>query len=512
MSNTPSVSQLWFKKIQEFFKNLFSPEPEIIQIGVGGFTSAGKTVLMESMFRVFEDCDYYTKSNNAGKLNRVRNKNLLISGYKDYSHLEKVGSMKFYDPRPTSDNGIWTDNTYCTEISIGGKRKTVIMRDIPGEMVIEYLTIKDELNDKLKGIFDAFFRSSNLYKNDSNKALNVLSQLFTLNIKNEDIIDLVDFDMLVNWINEITEEKELDDIKNNILRLDSHNRGALQDSADIEVKRAKIIKCITELSIQIRQNLKGTNFYACILALYFVKKGFLESLKTRNTTKNFLFNNYDRVANNFFPFLYYYTSSVNIYCLKFGFNQEEFDAYVNNKAVRFDETFDFKKIKKLIVCRTQFDKVLSTPLLNNSALFRTEEGDGLVQPGWSVGELSNYRYWKLMEQYLKDIDNVGDEGQLVHINPQRWNEEGDFFDHDDDDLKNFYTSVSLNYADKSYYSFPNQVGQNWTRQNVVQRHSIGVLELMLYILQAHGIKESNWGVTLPNDPAFRRVRQKLGID
>jgi hypothetical protein len=109
-------------------------EIKVIQIGVGGFISTGKTLLIDAMLSLFVDdlSPHYLPIKFKGKLNSKWNK----LRYTDYDGLLDLVRRKIdqSDLKTSAENGIWDLNTYEGILDFCGKKIKLIIRNIPGEI------------------------------------------------------------------------------------------------------------------------------------------------------------------------------------------------------------------------------------------------------------------------------------------------------------------------------------------------------------------------------------------
>ncbi len=426
------------KKLFQMKEKLFSSKPDVIQIGIGGYSSSGKTVLIDAMFSFFDTSTIpaYMPKNHAGVL---LNAYKWLPAYKSHSALRSSVDDTFHTDNKTIDKGEWDENTYCTKLCFGGKEKILLVRNIPGEMFELYFK-KSTNDDSLKVKFNHFINQNKKYKKEIQKLYKFQSNFDNTNLK--------------NIINEI--------------RTTFFNH----------IKLSTIVDNATLLKIE-------TNFYA---------------------------------------FLFYYTSDINVYCIKSEGLTE--DAHrINNDNIRnsHDRVED---IDNFIICYTQFDRILSekklpdiaiqTPSDENAKPTFKEQLLELFGAKKQVNSLRNgvnneiINYWLTMNKFYIDIENRKHE----IIDKTKWDGIKDTTDNGRYNW--FITSVAYNFNQKTFFDFQNQTTTSsatdiWNINNNKQRTPIGVLEVLLYILRKKGFKENNWKLALTQDIKFSMIRKKIGI-
>jgi hypothetical protein len=137
-------------------------EIKVIQIGVGGFISTGKTLLIDAMLSLFVDDirPRYLPKKFKGKLNSKWDK----LGYTNYIGLLNLVRRKINqsDLKTPAEKGIWDLNTYEGILDFCGKKIRLIIRNIPGEIFGWYFADGD--GNSLNSQFMEFC-SEDKYKN-----------------------------------------------------------------------------------------------------------------------------------------------------------------------------------------------------------------------------------------------------------------------------------------------------------------------------------------------------------
>lgn len=145
--------------------NLFSKKSAVIQIGIGGFSSSGKTVLIDAIFALFDKQQIpgYLPKNFKGGLYST---NRFKGAYSDYASLRADVSVHFHTPdHATFDNGIWNENTHCAKLHFCNKEKILLIRNLPGEMFRIYFEQHRAVQNKsIKTLFHDYIESKKEYK------------------------------------------------------------------------------------------------------------------------------------------------------------------------------------------------------------------------------------------------------------------------------------------------------------------------------------------------------------
>jgi len=143
----------------------------VIQIGVGGSPSCGKTVLIDAMFGVLDN-QYYPKYLDSEFISSrtLHTKTDIFDGkYFRYTKIRDEVGAKFHIGEETTDNGTWNSHTYWAELRLKGmfwKKVLLIIRNLPGEMFAAYYTMHKINNQdiSLNHIFENYFIGNEEYK------------------------------------------------------------------------------------------------------------------------------------------------------------------------------------------------------------------------------------------------------------------------------------------------------------------------------------------------------------
>lgn len=147
-------------------KNLFTKPDEdldVIQIGIGGYSSSGKTVLIDAIFSLFSHISipgYMPKTFRGGFFETEKFKGT----YKDFTSLRAYVSNKFHTAHATADRGTWNENTYCAKLSFCGKERNILIRNLPGGMFKLFFEQSGNQNISIKSLFNEFIGSHEEYR------------------------------------------------------------------------------------------------------------------------------------------------------------------------------------------------------------------------------------------------------------------------------------------------------------------------------------------------------------
>ena len=144
--------------------SLFSKKSEVIQIGIGGYSSSGKTVLIDAIFSLFDKGlvpGYLPKSFTGGLYSTERFK----GSYKDYASLRAYVSNQFHTDHATVDRGVWNENTHCAKLNFCNSERILLIRNLPGEMFRVYFEQdRANQNQSIKTLFREYIESVDTYK------------------------------------------------------------------------------------------------------------------------------------------------------------------------------------------------------------------------------------------------------------------------------------------------------------------------------------------------------------
>lgn len=167
-----------FNKIFFIMIKLFSHKPDVIQIGVGGYSSSGKTVLIDALFSIFDTnaIPQYMPKNHAGVFLDASE---YLPAYSSHSVLRAQVSNYFHEDHATTDEGKWNENTHCAKLHFSGKKKIILIRNIPGEMFSVYCQQIGNEHKSLKTRFQEFLSVNKSYKK-------TIKKLFKFQIRSND--------------------------------------------------------------------------------------------------------------------------------------------------------------------------------------------------------------------------------------------------------------------------------------------------------------------------------------
>lgn len=433
---------------------------EIIQIGVGGYSSSGKTLLIDAMMGLFDSAwfPYYMPKRHAIKLVPT-GKPPFCGAYQPYYKLRRDVSDRFHILSQTVDKGDWKENTYYARVTINKnswfrvtkKKKILLIRNLPGEMFIQYFKPIGATEKSPKDIFDELLDRNEAYKSIYKDILNFQYS------KNEEHI----WQRTGKWLRRKWPLKRR--LKNR--RLETGIR-------DVEEK-------IEEL-----------------------KKAFLDKIAVQGAEKV-------NLSKNFAAFLFYVSSDFNLYCLK--------SADISNDEIKnLNANIHPESPERFFVCFTQFDDVLSTPMLP------VIEADTHSQSSKNgTDRLSDLdRYWLTMELIYRDFS---EKKPPIYVNEEKWKGIQNIIKRVIS-YKWFVTSIAYHGVEEKFYKFEKKptahssdtpssqgvVGDGvWTQRDNWYRTSIGVLELMLHMFEQMGVEINNTKIKL--DRKFNNVYKKVHV-
>lgn len=175
------INKIFFKMIK-----LFSSKPDVIQIGIGGYSSSGKTVLIDALFSIFDTnaVPQYMPKNHAGVFLDASE---YLPAYSNHSDLRAHVSNYFHQDHATIDEGKWNENTHCAKLHFSGKKKIILIRNIPGEMFSVYCQQMGNENKSLKTRFKEFISANKGYKKTIKKLFKF--QISPKNLEHKSIIE-----------------------------------------------------------------------------------------------------------------------------------------------------------------------------------------------------------------------------------------------------------------------------------------------------------------------------------
>ncbi|MDI9337663.1 MAG: hypothetical protein QM539_04465 [Alphaproteobacteria bacterium] len=464
------------KNIKKYLKslftyNLFKKPPTVLQIGVCGNPGSGKTVLIDAMFSIFAGGQAwkYKPINNYLRFDGEEN---LFDGnsYIRSANLLTQINIQFPGKHETTSRGIWYENTYFTNLTIQRKifgilpnnhNIVFLIRNIPGEAFqkltkhINNKTIYDILKDflapiplikSIDKISDCVYRESEL---SQLMYLNINIEEKDINHKNDDDRVLVD-----NNFNEIKEFNEkLSIIKN--------------------FNEPEKIKALNNIIVNVNEKIVDfnnlTNGYRNLFnsnaniershILYRLKLYFRVYLwkKYNDTIDAILMTD---ISLYFFDFLYIITSSRTILCNEYPENAN--DVFVSLNTLIADNR-NFKYIK----CLTKFDKAI----------------EGRILDDFFTDKLTDF------ETYCTQMNEFYEKNNIP----------GDY---------NFWTSVSFNGEENRFFNFGTNGKNNWNANNSHQRTSLGVFEMLMFILH-HDCNVRISDTALQIDEKLKSFRSKI---
>ena len=154
----PKINQLTSNIV-----NLFRGKSDVIQIGIGGYSSSGKTVLIDAIFSIFDTMVIpgYMPDNFTGMLLDASEE---IPAYSGHNTLRSDVSINFHTDHKTRDEGVWYENTYRAKLNFCSKKKILLVRNLPGEMFNVYYEASGNERKSLKTRFIDFIGEHKEYK------------------------------------------------------------------------------------------------------------------------------------------------------------------------------------------------------------------------------------------------------------------------------------------------------------------------------------------------------------
>ena len=422
-------------------KTMDTSNPEVLQIGVGGFTSCGKTLLYDAIVSLFGDLTPYylpmTFKRESGKISPVDTTKGKYSSYMEIQN-KVQGKISQKDIKTPLENGTWNLNTYEGILNFCGQQKKIIIRDIPGE------------------IFRDFYTSYEGFSvNASTKSFNEVFRDFCSN----------------KSISTATFGKYFKENK----------------QSDIEKLRDEFFDYLKQYDSDVvtRHQIQRDNFYA---------------------------------------YLFFKTSDVNIYCLSFNNpggvlkNQDGSDKTVQDSeqcraaASQYLNDADSSSSKQPVICFTQFDRIIDKDAFFKKGAPETSkknEKTTILKKKWyekfwlwiwlqikSLFDSEEEKtvkmtdeldfYWTRMEALYEDImktenhEFITKPADLQTVIDHSYSR--DILTH----KPHFLTSTALHNEQKCFFEYEGTGNNVWTNHIIRQRRSMGVLEMMLYILKKNG--------------------------
>jgi hypothetical protein len=283
----------------------------VVQIGIGGIPGSGKTLLIDALARLV--CMHHKSA--FGRITLKAGDGV----HESLAYLRRgFRSLKVdvpYDVQGTKRIANWNDNTYVGRLHWGGSDKILLIKNIPGEMFMEYYQARSITGGDVETLADLFVRYC------ATKEISVGHSFHLGGYDQQKFEDLrKDFFLFIESVEPKSEEKPApkpeskgDSAENTVGK--GNESGAARDTAQLD-------------------DLKG------------------ENSKLRDA------------KSLFFSFLFYHTSQFNIYCIPAvdGLSEEtdlirahEIDQWHMHAASRVS------KGAQHILCVTQMDKLFTRP-------------------------------------------------------------------------------------------------------------------------------------------------------
>jgi hypothetical protein len=157
---------------------------EVIQIGIGGNPSSGKTLLMDAIFSIFDKqrVPAYIPEDARHQLLGAK---LNLPNYEEYDELRAKVANTIEAVSNTEDNETnWRQNTYVGKIRMGKKEKILLVRNLPGEMFNAYFLSKSNNNKALFYKFRDFLSRNQNY-------MSQLASFYKLQLTSDDAEEFI---------------------------------------------------------------------------------------------------------------------------------------------------------------------------------------------------------------------------------------------------------------------------------------------------------------------------------
>jgi hypothetical protein len=423
----------------------------VIQIGVGGFSSAGKTVLIDAMFSLFANnlSPGYIPRTFKGGLYKVVDK--FEGVFTQYTELRVGVSDTFHMTNETTDLGDWKENTHCGKLSFCGREVILLIRNLPGEMFRVFFEKPPSNLKSIKVQLEEFINAHAEYKH-------IYKDLYRFNLPGK---------------------------KNNQVR---HIKAKI-----IEIRDKFIAECRNNNVPNETIDSVSTNFFACLFYLSSDYNVFCVR------SSNSLSERERRVNNAGINFDSENPESDKNYVLCFTqidliLNGKELPSKAATEAINKEgQTSSGDLIEK---------KKRTWGAVNN----QNNQEEGRV---FESADL--LKYWKSMSLLYADLHfNAG-----LFFNKEEWRKLKNRNIGSNAKSKWFIASVAYNYSQQRFLSFKNQNSEEkeeiWNIENNNERTPVGVLELMLYILLSskHKMYMKNSTLELPEEIEYTFVNEKI---
>jgi hypothetical protein len=509
----PSPLKKLFTKLCKYF----TQDTEVIQIGIGGTTSSGKTLLIDGISRLFNNNNDYMSAMTKGWSSETDFKDsedyTRASNGIRYRTSEDLSSdimVKF-----TRNEGIHTEeirsvveeNMYFLKLKVGGKKRLFLFRNLPGEMFDKYFdtgTVNKSPRDLYKDFED------NIKDKYSSKSI---QNLLNNKIDFHDLVELFDAELFAIYIQD---ELAVSGLPIRELYKDFYRDfGPVMQNPPINWYDRDIwINFILDVINRKLIYQPNRKMHLSMLVLFQLRMEFMKYCATNNEGAIAVDLNIEKY---FYPFLFYYTSNVNIYCISAATQQLASADHYGIRLFNYRNDKIHKNKQQHIICITQFDRMLNENNFRLNLLHDGLKGDD--------SESKSTKYWQQMNAIYHDLNKYKD-GAVNHESPvdlEKWDRLKamvSLWSESADPNRNwFITSVAYNYSRERFFRFnttlnniESEIGENvWNRQNFNSRSSVGVLEMMLYILNNWGVKHNRWNLDLSNTVELAEIRDKIGI-
>ena len=134
-----------FKKLLARWKR--KKQVPVIQIGIGGYSSSGKTMLIDAMFGLFAHMFRPNYMRNRPKKEGFFTDQDFRASYRSYAQLRDHVNQNLTG-KATADKGVWNENTHFGRLRFCSKEAIILIRNIPGELFSNFYDSKTFLNNQ----------------------------------------------------------------------------------------------------------------------------------------------------------------------------------------------------------------------------------------------------------------------------------------------------------------------------------------------------------------------------
>lgn len=148
---------------KQFFSRNKDMGADVIQIGVGGYISSGKTMLIDAMFSLFGNVNRPEFMPEEAPGDMLGHAKVLLQYYKSQANLRSFIAVNIGNDKKTKDSGKWDENTFCTKLKFCGKEKVLLVRNLPGE-IFEIFYAQDFDGHSIQELYTRFLFKHEAYE------------------------------------------------------------------------------------------------------------------------------------------------------------------------------------------------------------------------------------------------------------------------------------------------------------------------------------------------------------